>query len=246
MEDHDPQTGEIVEEQPKDHHGPLRNWVELCRTDPRHTKAFRRAGGFAGTSTRPIWNYMLLTEHFGPHGIGWGTREPKYQIVPADDEILVYCTLECWYIDPHTQERATIYGVGGDKARVREYRDNRQVVRADDEAFKKAFTDALGNAFTRVGLNADVHMGLFEDSKYVESSRRYFASGQQEVAQVEAAPPSTEIGDPLIKAAWIAADTGDLEKLEGFWTGLTPAQRKMLGPDRLALMKEHAMKKGEP
>ena len=43
--------------------------------------------------------------------------------------------------------------------------DRRMV--ADDEAFKKAFTDAIGNAFKFVGVAADVHMGLFEDSKYL-------------------------------------------------------------------------------
>ena len=74
----------------------LRHWQGLSRTDPRHTKPFQRGGGFRGTATKPIWNYMLLTEHFGPHGIGWGSYEPKFQMIETGAEMMVYSTLGCW------------------------------------------------------------------------------------------------------------------------------------------------------
>jgi hypothetical protein len=133
----------------------LRHWSRLATTDPRHTKPFQRAGGFRGTAIRPIWNQYRLTEHFGPCGVGWGTDKPDFTTIEAGGELLVFCTLKCWYID-EDGERAELYGVGGDKALVK--RQTGPV--ADDEAFKKAFTDALGNAFLRVGVSADVHMGM--------------------------------------------------------------------------------------
>lgn len=147
----------------------LRHWSALSRTDPKHTKPFSRAGGFRGTATRPIWTEMRLTEHFGPCGVGWGCDAPEFSLVPAGDETLVFCTLRCWYMDGET--RAPLYGVGGDKV----YFKDKNGFHADDEAYKKAFTDALGNAFKHVGSGADIHMGLFEDSKYKAEIAAEFA-----------------------------------------------------------------------
>lgn len=165
----------------------LRHWDELGRTDPAHTKPFQRAGGFRGTATRPIWTEMRLTEHFGPCGIGWGCDRPEFTLVPAGEEMLVYCTLMCWYSDQG--KTAELYGVGGDKV-VTKRKDGSLAV--DDEAYKKAFTDALGNAFKHLGAGADVHMGMFEDSKYVASMKREFSDGDGNAAErpVERAKPN--------------------------------------------------------
>jgi hypothetical protein len=145
----------------------LRIWNALGKTDPAHTKQFSRAGGFKGTAIKPIWITQRLTELFGPAGIGWGSGEPRFEVVHAGDETMVYCTVSGWYVDPDgggcTAGR-TVYGVGGDKILTKR---NDGKLFHDDEAFKKAFTDALGNAFKFVGVGADVHMGLFEDSKYL-------------------------------------------------------------------------------
>jgi hypothetical protein len=99
---------------------------------------------------------------------------PDFQLVPAGNEILVYCILRCWYSSEGVT--AECCGVGGDKVLVQD----KNGLRADDEAFKKAFTDALGNAFLRVGASADVHMGLFDGSKYVPTPSETARSRQTE------------------------------------------------------------------
>lgn len=143
-------------------------WDALGKTDPNHTKGFSRAGGFKGTATKPMWVYRRLTEKFGPVGVGWGHNKPDYQVVPgANDEVLVFCTVECW----HTARENTFHGVGGDKVVGK----NKHGLFSDDEAFKKAFTDSVMNAFKSVGVAADVHMGLFDDDKYVAQMEREFA-----------------------------------------------------------------------
>ncbi len=45
----------------------------------------------------------------------------------------------------------------------------------DDEAPKKAMTDAMTKAFSHLGMSADVFLGMFDDSKYVESLKKEFA-----------------------------------------------------------------------
>jgi|SRR5882672_4718236 len=150
-------------------------WDSLAKTDPAHTKPFNRSGGFKGTAIKPIWIVRRLTETFGPCGIGWGSFEPHYQVVPCEGEILVFCTVSAW----HGSKDNVVFGVGGDKVQAK----RQSGFFCDDEAFKKAFTDALGNAFKFIGVAADVHMGLFDDSKYVQEMRQEFAPAEQEQRQ---------------------------------------------------------------
>lgn len=138
-------------------------WDRLGKTDPKHTSKFKRSGGFSGTAIKPIWSIRSMTEEFGPCGSGWGINEPSFQVVPSTDETLVFCTVSIW----HGQRENVVYGVGGDKV-VAKFSSG---IRSDDEAFKKAFTDAVTNAMKMIGVGADVHMGLFDDSKYVASLR---------------------------------------------------------------------------
>jgi len=158
----------------------LRYWEALGKTDPKHTKPFKRSGGFTGTAIKPIWIVQMLTRQFGPIGEGWGMGKPEFQVVPVPDagKVMVYCTVECW----HTDRNNTFYGVGGDTVQD-QFKHGRTV--ADDEAFKKAYTDAIGNAFKFLGVGADVHMGQFDDSKYVQQVAEQFADdGFEEQADV--------------------------------------------------------------
>lgn len=134
----------------------LRHWSALERTDPTATKPFKRAGGFAGTATKPIYHTKKMTETFGPCGIGWGMSKPEFQLVSAGSETLVFCTVALWYMDG--EQRGEVFGVGGDKV-IAQQRTGPFV---SDEAFKAAFTDALGNAMKHIGVGADVHMGEFD------------------------------------------------------------------------------------
>lgn len=161
----------------------LRHWKILSPTDPKQTKPFQRPGGFKGTAIKPIWNIMRLTEHFGPIGVGWGSEEPKFNIIDtgAGGEIMVYCTLQCWYLDPDSGTKGTVWGIGGDKVASK----RSGAMFSDDEAYKKAYTDALMNAFMRVGMSADVYMGLFEDIKYLVNVREHYDNTRAIQQQIE-------------------------------------------------------------
>jgi hypothetical protein len=187
----------------------LRIWDELAKTDPNHTSGFKRAGGFSGTAVKPIWIVRRLTEVFGPCGEGWGIGEPKFQVVPGDNrEMLVYCTVSCWHSSPEN----VVYGVGGDKIvtyiKANEKYNRPERWESDDEAFKKAFTDAVGNAFKFVGVAADIHMGLFDDSKYLAEVREEF----EEIEQREKLPGISKIKRTLNKLMLDGNNAQDLEK----------------------------------
>ena len=126
-------------------------WGALGKTDPAHTKAFNRAGGFKGTAVKPMWVMQRLTEEFGPCGIGWGVGEPQFQIVPAGGDVLVYCSVSCW----HGSKENVLWGVGGDKVSTQRSSGTFN----DDEACKKAFTDAISGDWGGKPLE-DLQKGL--------------------------------------------------------------------------------------
>lgn len=178
----------------------LKLWNKLGKTDPAHTKGFKRAGGFGGTAIKPIYTEQKMTEEFGPCGTGWGFSEPTFQTVPASEgQIAVYCWLSLWYVFDGKRSEP-VPGVGGDMVVVKQSSG----LRTDDEAFKKAFTDAIGNAMKHVGMSADVHMGLFDDSKYVNEVRNEIADQRR--------PPVPDRGYPKHVAAIKGAQT--LEALQ--------------------------------
>lgn len=159
-------------------------WNKLGKTDPSQTKPFKRGGGFTGTAIKPIYTEEKMTETFGPVGIGWGFSEPQFQLVPGEHkELLVYCWLTLWFVKDGVRSDG-VPGVGGDKV-ISYIKANEQYNRPerwenDDEAFKKAFTDAVGNAMKHLGMSADVHMGLFDDSKYVQTRRQEEAEEERQ------------------------------------------------------------------
>lgn len=217
-----------------------RHWDALGKTDPKHTKGFSRAGGFKGTALKPIWIIQQLTKHFGPVGVGFGMNEPRFQIVDLSKDtgrVMVYCWVECW----HTTPTNTFWGVGGDTVQD-QFRDGRMA--PDDEAFKKAYTDAVNNAFKFVGVGADIHMGQFEDSKYVREVEAEFAA---------AAPPPPAVAKMREFAEKIALATtlDDLDTLLATYgnalkeaSKLEPAEGKRIHQAYLA--KKQALESAVP
>jgi hypothetical protein len=226
----------------------LRHWNALGRTDPAHTKGFQRAGGFRGTAIKPIWTELRMTEQFGPCGVGWGMDKPEFQLVPIDGngELLVFCTVRLWYVDPDGNGTVgTVYGVGGDKVITR----RSSGLATSDEAFKACFTDALSNAMKHVGVGADVHMGLFDDSKYVREASEAFRAaapdkiaakapaGAQEALNArlgtsglrEKLEASAALTEDLKAKAYDAAHFGT-GHLKLFWSALTADEKRDLKP----------------
>lgn len=146
-------------------------WNALSKTDPAQTKAFSRSGGFKGTAIKPIYSIKRMTEQFGPCGKGWGMTKPEFQTISSDGEILVYCTAGLW----HGTTDNLVYGVGGDKVTAK----RQSGAFNSDEAFKAAYTDALSNAMKMIGVGADVHMGLFDDHKYVREITQEFREAEK-------------------------------------------------------------------
>lgn len=137
---------------------------ERLRTPPKEALRTIKAGRLRGfTDINPMWRIKAMTEAFGPCGIGWGTTDETFWLESGADEVTVQCSLRLWYRDPKTGDKsAPIFGVGGSKLLAIE----KGGPRLDDEAYKKARTDAISVAMKDVGMAADVYFDADASSKY--------------------------------------------------------------------------------
>lgn len=142
-------------------------WDKLKTPPPWALKKITGGRLNGKTDINPQWRYQAMTEVFGPCGIGW-----KYEIVDrwteeaAEGQRLVFAAVNL-YIKHDGQWSDPIPGVGGDMSLVKE----KSGIHVNDEAYKMATTDALGNALKMIGVAATVYSN-FNDTKYSRSDKQ--------------------------------------------------------------------------
>lgn len=183
----------------------LELWDKVRRVPEEHLKAFTRGGGFSGTAIKPMWAIKAMTEQFGPCGEGWGIDRPEFTVQPSGNEILVFCTVGVWH-NKDGKPSGFVWGVGGDKVLA----VNKNGPKPDDEAFKKAYTDAVGNALKFLGVGADIHMGLWDGNKYVDEAP---AEKPAPRPKAEARPEYKKISDGIRQIR----DSGNIEDLRAWY-----------------------------
>src|SRR5207249_9372453 len=77
--------------------------------------------------------------------------------------------IKLWYVLDGKRGEVTHYGQTQFAGR------NKYGLFTDEEAPKKSLTDAMSKALSMLGFGADIHLGLYDDNKYVSSLRRQFA-----------------------------------------------------------------------
>lgn len=165
-----------------------RIWKALFPTDPKYVKAIPSRPGMPAnrfSSIDPMWQFMRLTEYFGPIGQGWGIKKEEHELVDTGDELSLYVKLTCFYVDPETKSKHTVLGFGGDTIHKRK---TGPIQSANDEALKRCVTDALGNAYMRLGLTADVRLNMHRDSKYIANVRELYENQRAMEHQLEEEP----------------------------------------------------------
>ncbi len=185
-------------------------WNQVCKTDPDFTKAFNNAG-FKGTMTNACFQALKATALFGPVGIGWGIdliedrieghEAFKYEAETERGEMVVryvyprkiwMSKIRFWYIDPATGKRGEVYQWGGtDFLGI-----NAKGPFIDDDAAKKSVTDAFTKCLSYLGFSADIHMGRYDDAKYVARLRDEFAEKKARGAGKKASEPQPKASDP--------------------------------------------------
>lgn len=157
-------------------------WDQVKKTDPRFTKKVNKGFGEI-TTIDPMSQIMKMTEVFGPIGEGWnykvnynyhGTDNNQTAIVTAEVSVAHKKTAQVKLLnkDGLTEDYWDYYGPVCSVQKL-----YRKTGALDDEAPKKAMTDAMTKAFSHLGLSADVFLGMHDNSKYVENLKKEIAEG---------------------------------------------------------------------
>lgn len=221
-------------------------YFHMVESVPAEAKKPIEGGRLKGmTSINPMWRIKALTEAFGPAGFGWKVEIPPESFT---DNTGIEVVRNPWYENFDNGEK-TIYlkvhlftkiegewsepivGFGSAKLRAKE----RNYMYFDIDAYKKAYTDAIGNAAKMLGVGASVYMNE-DDSKYnAPFEPQQYAPPQPPVQQppqpmpqtapaVEILPPvldDTEIITPQqvehVKEA-MKAKGRDVQRMLGFFS----------------------------
>ena len=130
------------------------------------TTALRRinAGRLKGMSDiKPQWRVEIMTDVYGPCGVGWKFEVTKKWTEPvSDNQIFAFADIDL-YIKVDDKWSDPIPGNGGSKLITKE----KAGLHSSDEAYKMAITDALGTAMKMIGVASEVYMGNWDGSKYI-------------------------------------------------------------------------------
>lgn len=172
-------------------------WEQVSKTDPDHTKRVEQRGGF--TAIDAMYQIQSATQIFGPAGDGWGWEfsDPMF---PGNNTVVIKCKL--W----HKGGVQPIEQYGQKSLNVFNKKLGKEV--PDEDAFKKAATDALTKCLSYLGFNADVFLGRFDDNKYVEQVREEFKEAKED-------PKARDIFERLSNKM---LEINDADEFKQWWT----------------------------
>ena len=158
---------------------------ERVRCVPKEAKKEIEAGRLKGKhDINPMWRIKALTEVFGPAGFGWYTEVVRTWTEASESgEMAVFVDINL-YVKKDGEWSRPIFGNGGNRliSNEKKYENGQQVYipYLDDDAYKKAYTDAISVAAKALGVGADV---------YFEKDKGKYASEAKPAAESVAQAP---------------------------------------------------------
>lgn len=139
------------------------------RKVPQEAQKEITAGRLKGkTDINPMWRIKTLTEQFGICGLGWYTELIRKELTEgADGEVVATVEINL-YVKVNNEWSKPIYGIGG----AMFISNERNGKYNDDDAYKKAYTDAISVACKALGIGADVY--------YAKDATKYDEVGKTE------------------------------------------------------------------
>lgn len=213
-------------------------WEGFCKTDPRYTKSFTRTGGFSGTAINAEYIIRCLTARFGPIGNEktWGYDVISEEIVDGAPflfnnethfEKIHHVAIRFWYF--WEGKVNSILRTFGNTMMV--YQRGGKIV-SDEEASEKSVTDALSKVCKRLGIGADIHLGLWDDNKYVSERVQEVAMESAKEKAEKLLGAAADAGRAAFAAAYKALPESDRIELRpalgAFEIRVAAADRKAL------------------
>lgn len=184
----------------------LQIWNAVKQTPSNFLKKIEFGYLKGKSDINPQWRLMAMTQAFGPVGHGWTYRIVKlWSEACTDGNVMAFAEVAVkTKLDGVWGEEFS--GIGGSTIVDK----NKNGITANDEGFKKAVTDALGVAFKAVGVAADVYLGNYDGSKYINNFEEAFPANQPQANAQKPQRTQDQIYQDALKAIKDAPDTNIL------------------------------------
>lgn len=212
----------------------LKIWDAVQATDPKYTKGFSRGGGFKGTATNATYLAKKATEQFGPCGIGWGVNVIDEQLIVGAPHLLDGIVIANDMI--HKLHVKFWYLLDGVRGEIEQFGQTQMVGKnkngffTDEEAPKKSMTDAMSKCLSLLGFSADIHLGLYDDNKYVSEMQEKFTDRitDEQSASIRDFLESTASDIPAF-LKWLGADSVESIRSSDFNKAIAALKKKAAG-----------------
>lgn len=156
----------------------LELWKRVEKTNPKYTKP-AKIGGLNITAISPQYQILQVTEQFGVYGEKWGFKNIELDYSLCDKFNLIVF-------------KGTFFFPNGEFEIINSQKlfMDKACTMVDDNFAKKIETDALTKAISKLGFNADIFMGKFDDVRYVEELKKEYS---KEYATIEILKKAKEL-----------------------------------------------------
>jgi len=165
-------------------------WNRVEKTDPDFVKD-ASIGKRKITAIDPQYQLKNATREFGQYGVKWGLKDIEWGMIEIGDTKLA--TLSAIFFTPDG-EVAT-----GNSMKMsymsKGYNGQAGYIVIDDDYRKKLMTNTISKELSRLGFNADVFMGKWDDEKYVQKLAEEKEQGKLEFEKARVIKELKEIND---------------------------------------------------
>lgn len=169
----------------------LNIWSQVEKTDLSYAKKVNQRGGY--TAISPQYQLKQATKVFGSYGKGFGLSESDFDMSLFESLGVVMHKAKFFYVTGGERVEFPISNAiqatvgAGDKKRV------------DVDFAKKVETNTVSKALSKLGFNADVFMGMFEDNQYMQELNNELAIQKAEDKEQEAVKQAREYDEWKLK-----------------------------------------------
>lgn len=185
-------------------------WSQVEKTDLSYAKKVNQRGGY--TAISPQYQLKQATKVFGSYGKGFGLSESDFDMSLFESLGVVMHKAKFFYVTDGERVEFPISNAiqattgAGDKKRV------------DVDFAKKVETNTVSKALSKLGFNADVFMGMFEDNQYMQELNNELAIQKAEDREQEAVKQAREYDEWKLKELESYQHLNSLNALQNAFT----------------------------
>ena len=184
-------------------------WERVKAPDIKYTKKVNMRGGF--TATSPQYLIKLATREFGSYGKGFGLSHSEFD----------YSLLEAYRVAIHNAK--FFYCVDGERYEFVITNTVEMVTKngyVDTDFAKKAETNTLCKALSKIGFAADIYMGMFEDQEYIHNLATEQAINNASDKDAERAKQASELNAEGKRSITAMNKANSLSELAGLFKSI--------------------------